>query len=88
MADLEDFMQAPNDSAGQNTQLNFNDDDGGFAAQSDPFAEAGMGMSSQGVGIGMSRNDLGEDYTEEELARVESVRQADEQRKKDMWARQ
>jgi len=30
------------------------------------------------VGIGMSRNDLGEDYTEEELARVESVRQADE----------
>ena len=36
----------------------------------------------------MDQHNLGENYTEEEIARINQVREADEQRKKDMWARQ
>lgn len=45
-------------------------------------------MSSQGFGVGMNRNDYGEDYTDEEIAKIEKVRQADEDRKKNLWAKQ
>ena len=36
----------------------------------------------------MDQHNLGENFTEEELTRINEVREADEQRKKDVWARQ